>query len=219
MRLVQPGLPADILCVGAAQHAPDGQRPDKVAVIAFQRSSKVLRRCGRVRRAHGVRDTGDHIAVLEAVVAERLDDLVFFIGEDDISFVKELEDEPEGGRALADIEDDDPFEAVLADCKHFSPGDIFPQQHGELGRVLRGFGKVFYEMGPPAGLDDELVMCLVLPVQADAKGAAVELVDLVDPERQLVHQFGRNRPRINPAHSLFGCHDLVPSPVFPDPAP
>ena len=154
----------------------------------FSAAARFSCRCRGVGRAHGVRDFGDHDAVPEPVVAERLDDLVFFIGEDDISLVKELDDEVECGCALADIEDDDAFEAVLADCEDFSAGNIFPQQHGKLGRVLRGLGKVFYEMGPPAGFDDELVMCLVLPVQADGKGAAVELVDLVDPERQLVHR-------------------------------
>ncbi len=49
-------------------------------------------------------------------------------------------------------------------------------------------------------------MGLLLTVEADGKGMAVELVDLVDPERQLAGEFGHNRPRIDTAHALFGCH-------------
>ena len=204
--LVDAGLPADIFRVHPAEHAAGREGPDKVAAVLFEGRSKIFTGSGGIGAAEDVRDVRDDLPVPEPVVPERFYDSVRIVGKDDIPLIEQFDDEVVREAAFPDIEDEDPFEAVLADGQHFSPGDVLAQEHGKLRGVLRGFRQILHQVGPPAGLDDQLVLCLVPAIEPDRERTGVELVDLVYPERELPGQLGRHCHHVDPAHALFGCH-------------
>ena len=88
----------------------------------------------------------------------------------------------------------------------FPPDRYFRRSIAYWGGFFGGAGNSFTRWVLLPGFDEQQVPCFVLPVEPDAESPGVELVDLVDPERQLLAQFRRHCLDVDPAHALFGCH-------------
>ena len=67
----------------------------------------------------------------------------------------------------------------------FPPERYLRRNMANWGGFFGGSGQVLYQMCSSPRLDNHLVSCLVLTIQPDTQRAAVKLVDLVYPERQL----------------------------------
>jgi len=110
------------------------------------------------------------------------------------------------GLTFPDLEPENPLETVLADGEDFSPGEVFPEQHGKRRGVLRGFRQGTGQVAPPARLDEKEVFCMALPVQPDPDQPPLKLVDLVHPEGAEAAELLRHCPHVDPVHPLLRCH-------------
>ena len=103
-------------------------------------------RWGRLLPAY--RQHGDYFPVFEPVGAEGFDDGIVLFSQDDISFIKEFDNEPINKVTFTDIEDQYTLKSVLVDGKHFSAGEVLAEKHGKLGGIFRGLREIFYQMVP-----------------------------------------------------------------------
>ena len=201
--LLDARRPADLFGIRAAEHTPDGERPDDVAVGLCKHRLERLRRLRRaVRSLKSVDRTRDNLPGFEPVVPEGLDYRILFVAEDGVPLIEELEYEVVGRVTLPDIEAHRALEPELPDAEHLPALKVLSEQHRKTRRILWRNGKLRGEVNAPPRLDEEEVLRPILTVQPDAEGLCIELVDLADPEREAPGSLRYQRPDIDPAHSL-----------------